>query len=227
VLSFGQAIPMMCICICTFIANSLDDVEKDKVNHPERPLPAGDLTPTFAAILYFIFLFSALFLIRSYIPEHISFWYYGLTAASISYGYIVDCLPSLKTTYVALMSSVLPLIVAAWHPGDARLYFVAGAIFLFTLGKETCMDIRDRAGDPTSFMHRFRPIPLAVFAFSLEGVGLLILATQIRRLGDIIDLLAMTSLLGMSSYYWFKFLSYRRAILLMRLQFVLGIYFLV
>lgn len=218
---------MLFICFCTFIANSLDDIEKDKVNHPERPLPARQLTPAFAVILYFISLLSALFIIRRYIPERVAFWYYGLTVISISYGYVVDFVPGLKAPYVGATVSVLALMLAAWYPSEKRLYFVAGAVFLFTTGKEICMDIRDRPGDPVSFMHRFRPMPLAIVAFSLEILGLLLLATQLRRPRDVLGLLAMVSMLALSGFYWFKVTSYRRAILLMRLQFILGIYFLI
>jgi UbiA prenyltransferase family protein len=226
VLSFGRATPLLFICMCTFIANSLDDVEKDRVNHPERPLPAHQLTPTFATILYFGSLLASLFLIRHYVPERFALWYYGLTVISTSYHYVVDFLPGLKAFYVAATVSFLPLMMAAWFPKEAKLYFVAGSAFLFTAGKEICMDIRDRRGDPISFMHRVKPLPLAIVAFSLEALGLFLLATQVRRSEDIIDVLAITSLLAISMFHWFKLANYKRAILLMRLQFIFAIYFL-
>ncbi len=218
---------MLFICFCTFIANSLDDEEKDEVNHPSVPLPARKLTPTFAVILYFSSLLSALFLIRHYIPERLAFWYYGLTVMSISYGYVVDFLPGLKAPYVAATVSLLPLMIATWYPSEVRLYFVAGAVFLFTAGKEICMDITDTPGDPISFMHMFRPRPLAIVAFSLQVLGVLLLATQAPDSRDTIDLLAMAFMLAISGFYWFKLTNYKRAILLMRLQFILGIYFLI
>ncbi len=88
------------------------------------------------------------------------------------------------------------------------------------------MDIKDRAGDATSFMHTLRPRPLAVAAFSLQLMGLILLAIQTRKLGDIIDLLAMAFLLVLSGVYWFRFASYKLAIVLMKLQFFVGLYFL-
>jgi geranylgeranylglycerol-phosphate geranylgeranyltransferase len=215
------------IAFFTFIANSLDDIEKDKVNHPERPLPAHQLTSTFAAILYFIALFCALFLIRYYVPERVAFWYYGLTAMSISYRYVVACLPGLKAFYVAATASILPLMIAAWYPNKERLYFVAGATFLLVAGKEMCMDIKDRPGDPLSFMHKFHAKQLAVVAFSLETLGLLLLLTQVRKSADLIDMLAMAFVLVLSSLHWFRLASYKRAIILMEFQLIFGIYFLV
>lgn len=226
-LSLGRATPILFICFCTFIANALDDIEKDRVNHPERPLPAQELTPAIAVTLYFIALFLALFLARHYVPERLAFWYYGLIAISISYGYIVDFCPVLKVPYVAATVSALPLMMTAWFPTETRLYFVVAAVFLFTAGKEICMDIRDRQGDPVSYMHRFKPAPLAIVAFTLEGLGLLVLMAQSRRTGDVIDSIVMTALLLLAITYWFKVANYRRAIFLMRLQFLLGIYFLI
>lgn len=226
-LSFGRAMPILFIALCTFIANDLDDVEKDKVNHPDRPLPAGQITLTFAAILYFIALFGALFLIRHFVPERIAFWYYLLTAMSISYRYIVDYVPGLKAPYVAATAALLPLMIASWYPNGGRLYFVAGAVFLLIMGKEMCLDIRDRAGDPLSFMHKIKPIPLAIVAFSLEVLGLFLLMTQARRPGDFLDLFAMASMLVLSGFQLFKLANYNRANMLMEFQLIFGIYFLI
>jgi len=203
-LSFGRAPPLLFICFCTFIANSLDDIEKDRINHPERPLPSCQLTPTFAAVLYFICLFSALFLVRRFVSERQDFWYYGLIALSISYRYVVECFPGLKAFYVAATASFLPLMIAAWYPGDARLYLVVAFAFLVITGTEMCMDIRDRAGDPISFMHKFGPKAVAIFAFSLEALGLLLLLTQIRKPSELVDLLAMASVLAVACLYWFR-----------------------
>jgi hypothetical protein len=225
--SLGKAIPLFFIAVCTFIANDLDDVEKDRVNHPERPLPARHLTPEFAAVLYFVSLAVALFSTRYFVTEGIAFWYYGLMILSISYGYIVECLPSFKTPYVSAASTVPVLIVATLFPNEPRFFVVAATAFLLTLGREICKDILDRAGDAISYMHRLKPTFLAIISFSLQLIGLFLLAFEIRKLGDIIALLTMTFLLTLSSVYWFKLARYRRATLLMKIQFFAGLYFLV
>jgi hypothetical protein len=225
--SFGRSIPLLFICMCTFIANDLDDAERDQVNHPERPLPAGHLRPAVAGFIYFTFLFLSLFSIKYYVTSGIAFLYYGLVTISISYGYVIECFPSLKAPYVAAASSVPVLIVAAWYPDEARLYILAISVFLVSLGRETCMDIADRAGDAISFMHRFKPRPLAVVAFCIEATGLLVLVTQVRNLRDIAPLLGTEVLLILAGVYWFKFASYKRAVLLMKMQLVVGLYFLI
>jgi 4-hydroxybenzoate polyprenyltransferase len=226
-LSFGRALPLLFIGMCTFIANDLDDIEKDRTNHPDRPLPARTLSPTFAVVLYFTCLASALFSTRHFVTPGIAFLYYTLTALSISYGYVVDGIPSLKAPYVATVSTIPVLILATFQPQEPRLYLVAVAMFLLTLGREVCMDIKDRAGDAVSVLHRFSPGTLAAVAFSLQTVALLLLAVKVRKTGDFVGLLAMAFLLSLSGVYWFKFASYRRAIIIMKLPLFVGLYFLI
>ena len=224
--SLGRAVPLLFSFMCTFIANDLDDVEKDRINHPDRPLPAGQITPVLAAVLYFVCLGLALFSTRHYVAPDIAFLYYVLIALLISYGYVVDSLPGLKAPYVATVTTIPVLIVATFYPDQSRLYGVAAAAFFLVIGREICMDIRDRPGDPVSFMHRFRPGPLAVAAFSLEGAGLLLLASHARRAGEIVALLIMTALLAQAGIFWFRLSRYRLAIILMKLQWVVGLYYL-
>src|SRR6185503_14687123 len=101
------------------------------------------------------------------------------------------------------------LIVTASYPKELKLYVVAVSIFLMTLGREICKDIRDRAGDPVSFMHRFRPKPLGKVAFSLQVLGLLLLALIGTKAAHVIDLVAMTLLLAVAAIYWFKSENYK------------------
>jgi geranylgeranylglycerol-phosphate geranylgeranyltransferase len=226
--SLGKAIPLLFISICTFIANDLDDIEKDRLNHPERPLPSGHVKPSFAVVLYFACLASALFATRFYVKPNTAFWYYVLLTLSISYGYVVDCFPGLKSLYVATTIAIPVLIVATSYPDERRLYLVAGSAFFFVLGRELCMDLVDRAGDAASFMHQIRPEPLAIAAFSSQAIGLLLLAMQAdKQLLDLVDLLLATSLLVLSSLYWFRLTSYKRAIVLMKAQLFIGLYFLI
>src|SRR5215212_9524095 len=74
--SVERGIPILFICICAFIANDLDDLEKDCINHPERPLPRGYLSPTFASVLYFASLGIALLSTSSYVELRSAWVYY-------------------------------------------------------------------------------------------------------------------------------------------------------
>jgi geranylgeranylglycerol-phosphate geranylgeranyltransferase len=227
VLSISEALPLLFICMCTFIANDLDDIERDRVNHPERPLPAGHLTAEFAAILFFISLGLALFSTRYFVPQEIAFWYYSLITLTISYRYVVGFLPSVKTVYTAIASSLPLLLIATSYPHEQKLRVAAASVFLFILAREICGDLQDRSGDAVSFMRRFSPLSLALTAFILQVLGLVLLAFQTSNRGDLIALISMTGLLTLSGVYWFKLARYRRATLLMKIQLFVGLYFLV
>ena len=224
--STGKALPLLFICMCTFVANDLDDLEKDQINHPDRPLPARQLTVEIAAVLYFLILAAALFSTRHFVTQGIAFWYYGLMTLSISYGYVVECLPSFKTVYVAIASSIPVLIVATTYPDEPQLRIAAGCVFLFILGREICGDILDRDGDAESFLHRFRPPRLALFAFLVEIFGLILLVTLIRHKGDVLVVVAIALLLAVSGVYWFRLGRGRLATYLMKIQLFVGLYFL-
>jgi geranylgeranylglycerol-phosphate geranylgeranyltransferase len=225
--SFRKAAPFLFIAVCTFIANDLDDLDRDRINHPNRPLPAGYISPVFAVTLYFIFLGLALTSIWWFISPGIDFFYYSAISLAISYGYISEYLPVVKPLFVAIAATVPILIVAASYPSESKLYVLAGSIFLLTLGREMCKDIRDRAGDPISIMHRFTPIRLGVIAFSLQWLGLLLLVILIHRAADLIDFVAMTLLLGLSTVLWFELKRYKLPLILMKIQLFVGLYFLV
>jgi len=223
----GKATPLLFISMCAFIANDLDDQETDRVNHPNRPLAAGLLNPSIAAVLYFICLGAALFSIRYQVESRIAFWYYALVIACISYSYIVEWVPILKAPYVAAASSVPILIVAASFPAEPRLRAVAMATSLFVLGREVCMDITDRTGDVASLLHNVSPIPLAIAAFLLQTAGVLLLRTYIRTVLDAADIIAIACVLLLSGIAWFNFRRERIAIALMKLPLLLGLYLLV
>lgn len=225
-LSIGRALPLLFICMCTFIANDLEDMEKDKVIYPDRPLPSRHLSTIVAGALYFTFLGLGLFSTRYFIPQDTAFWYYGLFTISISYGYFVLCFPGIKGPYVALAASIPIVIIARSYADEPKLYAIAGCVFLFMLGREICGDILDRDGDPVSFLHRFAPKPLALVAFCIEALGMILLTTAVRKAGDAIVLLAMTLILGVSAIYWFRLKRYTRAMLLMKVQLFVGLCFL-
>ena len=225
--SLGRAFPLLFVCMCAFIANDLDDLERDKINHPERPLPKGHLNPTVAAVLYFICLALVLFLTRHFVDERIAFWYYALVTLSISYFYVVEYLPSIKALYVAVAISVPILIVAVSYPDEQRLYLVAVAGFMFAFGRELCMDIEDRSADVVSVIHRIRPVSLAIFAFVAQTFGWTLLLVQVRRPLDVFAAVFMALVLIMSGIFWFGLKKHMAAIRLMKLQLLIGLYFLI
>ena len=226
-LSLGRSLPLFFIAACTFIINDIEDIEKDKINHPHRPLPSGQVSPPFVAVLYYLVLALALLTTRFFVTANgIAFWHYLLLTMSISYGYVVEYLPGLKAPYVAGASSIPVVILAAYYPRELELYIVAAAILIFTLGRELCMDLVDRPGDPSSFMHRIPPGRVAVGAFTCEAFGIVLVSLVATRRIDLSVVLAMIALFAFSCRDWFALRQPKRAIILMKLVIFCGLYFL-
>jgi geranylgeranylglycerol-phosphate geranylgeranyltransferase len=222
-----MASPLLLIAICTFIANDLDDIDKDRINHPNRPLPSGDVSTVLAAVMYFVFLASALLTVRAYVhPDTAAFEYYCLLVASISYGYVVDWFPGLKAPYVAGAITLPILIVVNAYPAEQKLYLFAVCVFLLNLGRELCKDIVDRPGDKPSFMHFIKPVRIAVVAFLSQAIGILLLTSQATRLGGLIALALMSATLFVGGWSWFRLRRHGTAIALMKLNLLFGMYFL-
>jgi 4-hydroxybenzoate polyprenyltransferase len=223
--SAEYALPILFICMATFVANDLDDVARDAVNHPTRPLPGRQLPTAMATGIFFGCLGAALLTTKHLIQEDLAFWYYGLTIASVTYGYIVDSFAALKTAYVAACASIPIVIVSRAFPADSTLPLVAAAVFLATVGRETCMDIRDRRGDKPSIMHRMNATSLAIAALAMQLVALGVLAASVRTPLHVVALVAMTLTLGLASWCWFR-VRWTLSIALMKVQFALGLAFL-
>jgi geranylgeranylglycerol-phosphate geranylgeranyltransferase len=224
--SLGMAIPLLFICMCTFVANDLDDLERDEINHPDRPLPMHTMGPTAAVVVYFSLLAAALFSTRHFVEARTAFWYYALITLSLSYGYVVEFAGGIKSLYVSAVMSIPVVVLARLFPAEPRLYLMAGAVFLLALGRELCMDIRDRSGDDSSFMHRLRPKPLAVAAFGLQAAGLSLLVAQARSAGAVLAIILMALLVLLAGASWFRLGNERYAITAMKLQFFVGLYLL-
>lgn len=225
--SVEMAIPVLFICICAFIANDLDDMEKDCINHPTRPLPRGYLSPTFAAVLFFTSLGIALLLTSSYVELRTAWVYYLFTIFMISYRFIVEYLPTAKAFFIAGVAVFPVLIIAPVYPDKLRLYIFAGATFFHVLGREICMNVLDRHGDPRSFFHRFTDKSQAIVAFANMAVSVMLLATLVVSQEHIFIFAVFTILLAMAGFYWFGRSEFERAVSITKIQMLVGLLFLI
>ncbi|MDZ8050843.1 MAG: geranylgeranylglycerol-phosphate geranylgeranyltransferase [Aulosira sp. ZfuVER01] len=126
--------------------NDYWDVDKDRIDHPERPLPSGRLSPEqvwWAALILFIGAvvaaiplgISCLILV---IVSSILLWYYSHIL--LQSGVLANFIVSTITAAVILLGSLVvdrPL---------AMLYPIC-FLFFYTLAKEIIWDLHDTAGD--------------------------------------------------------------------------------
>jgi geranylgeranylglycerol-phosphate geranylgeranyltransferase len=225
--SLQKALPFLFGSMCTFIVNALDDVEKDAINHPERPLPSGELKPALVTVVYFCCLAAALLSIRFGVGTHpISFFYYGLLVMAISYSYVVEYLPGLKPLYVALASTGPVIVLAQYYPRETALYPVALAGFFFVLGRELCKDLPDRPGDPVSILHTLEPRQVAVVSGGCQVAGIVLLSLQARTAAEWLDLLLMGTLIVLAYVSWLRRSRLATALGMMKGVIFLGLFFL-
>jgi geranylgeranylglycerol-phosphate geranylgeranyltransferase len=222
----AHSLPLLTISMSGFVINDLHDLEKDKTNHPQRPLPSETISPVAASILYFFLLALSLMLIKASIEPHNTYLYLLLLLALINYNYVVSYIPWLKDLYVATIG-VFPLFIlsslAQTGVGTAGIII---SLFLFLVGRELLMDIEDFDGDGETLVKKLGLVASEHVAFAFKFTGSLVLLLQVKDLwGTIIWFLVAGS--DLLSYFIWTRAELRTAILfIMKLQLLAGIYYL-
>lgn len=132
------------------IYNDLLDIETDKINQPNRPLPSGKVTPRMAKIASIVCI--GLSLAVAAIPGTQHLVHLGFFASVLILLFLYDQflkqIPLLKNVTVALLCATpifraTLLSQATFEP----LYATASFAFLFTLAREILKDLEDADGD--------------------------------------------------------------------------------
>ena len=164
--AFGA--PTFLIAISAYSLNDLHDLERDNKNHPDRPLPRGDVSPRTVVVFFFGLLATALVLIEALLPDAAQFLFSVSIITAMSYSYVISHVPMLKNVYVAT-ASILPLLVIREALGDlAPPLDLALPLFLFVAGIEMLSDIQDRAGDGRTVANRLGRVVTAILGFALK-----------------------------------------------------------
>jgi len=134
------------------IVNQIADIETDRINRPERPLPAGEITMRQAWIWFVALGSAALFLGAMVNPAYFACIVVTLPV-TVSYS-----LPPLRFKRLPFVANVviatprgLLLVVAGWAAGGGFLErdaWVLGALaWLYLVGAATTKDFADVEGD--------------------------------------------------------------------------------
>lgn len=178
VLVHGLAI--LLVCMIGFLINNLHDVEKDRQNHPERPLPRGAIAIEAGAVAFFVLLAAVLVLIRLEMPYGTAYLYVLGLLGMINYNYVVAYLWPLKNVYAAAVTTLPLFVIWRISPPAAPLAALALSLFLHTLAIEMLSDIRDQSGDaqtPVKWLGEARATLVALACKLAAGVLLLACAT--------------------------------------------------
>lgn len=218
--------PIFLISACTFILNDLNDIERDRINHSNRPLPLGTITPRAAAIAYMAIFVAAVGLIHALTEVSLHFLYLSTFLLAINYNTIVNYIAELKTAYVAATITLALILVCRIIGVELDISLLASA-FLFILGRELLMDVQDRAGDGLTIAKRFSPWSATWLAFGLQGISALILLLVAQAALETAAASIFTVLLFIVISEWWNENHRRRLLQLMQLQMLAGIAFLI
>ena len=146
-----QTIAWAALAVFAFIAggNSLNDYtdrEVDKIAHPERPLPSGQVTPR-----QVLFISAACFIVSflSSLTLNLPSTIIVVLAIILMMSYEVKLKKDALTgnLEIALLTGMLFLLGGAVVGMMERTYVIALLAFLATLGREIVKDIEDMDGD--------------------------------------------------------------------------------
>jgi geranylgeranylglycerol-phosphate geranylgeranyltransferase len=210
-----------------FVINDLHDIEKDKTNHPHRPLPSQQVTPVAACILYFFLLTLSLVLIKANVEPTHTYIYLIFLVGLINYNYVVSYIPWLKDFYVATIG-IFPLFILSSLLPEGRGHGpVIICLFLFLLGREMLMDIEDFGGDGETLVKKIGLGISAYAAFGAKFLGSLFLSRQIGDLWGAIILFAVVVSDLLFLFLWSRPTMRGVVLFCMKLQLLLGIYYLI
>ncbi len=139
------------------IINDIYDLEIDRINRPDRPLPAGDMTVSQARI-YLIVLFAAGVLFSWFISLE-TFLIAGPLSIPILFAYSARLKrqPLVGNLAVSFMLGLTFIYVGAAFGNIQATLVMAALAFGFTLIREIVKDLEDMAGDSRD---KARTLPL-------------------------------------------------------------------
>jgi len=225
--AFKHALPMLTICMSGFVINDLNDIDKDRENHPQSSLPSKKISEAGASVLYFTLLAISLLTIKLYVEASYVYLYLVLLLCLVNYNYVVAYCPILKTFYVAAVGLIPFIIISSIVQNGRSPLTVALSLFLFLLGREMLMDILDAEGDSGTLAIALGQKRSTAIGFTVKIIGSICLAFSIRNETDI-GIIAALVIIDICFLALWSFNQYRRAIIqAMKVQLILGLYYIV
>lgn len=147
--SLLQTLPFILMLAGEIAFNDCCDVEKDKVNKPQRPLVSGNISIFYAKITSICIIITSALL--GFLVYHTS-WQrivcFLVVACILSvYNMKHPVIALLKTIVTALATIITLSFVYTYHSINSGGSFFLVSAFFFILGRELMMDIRDMDGD--------------------------------------------------------------------------------
>jgi 4-hydroxybenzoate polyprenyltransferase len=145
--SFLLSLPVTLIAMGGFAVNDFFDKEKDSINAPHRAIPSGRLNPKEALGIGIISLFAgSLIAVICCTPLQILITGTTLILV-ILYSKVSMRAPMLKNAWTAVLCITPVIFDIVSFKLDNAFWLVVVACFVFNLGRELLMDLKDLVGD--------------------------------------------------------------------------------
>lgn len=168
---------LICMTAGAFAINDFDDIEKDRINHPERPLPSGTLLPHHAwwiAVTLFCIALGAA------IPLGLSCWIVVAISALLLWNYapILNISGILGNGVVAMIVAALIFFASLVAERPWAMLYPSIFLFFYILAKEIVWDIHDAEGDQQRQVRTIANLWGLTPAFSIAWglIGLLLIS---------------------------------------------------
>jgi geranylgeranylglycerol-phosphate geranylgeranyltransferase len=126
--------------------NDYFDRKIDKINHPSRPIPSGNISPDSALLLAFV-LFLVSLVLATFINIIVTFIVIANLAVMISYEVLSKAKGLAGNMTIAWLTGTTFLFGGAAVAAIEDTIVLAALAFLATLGREIAKDIEDMEGD--------------------------------------------------------------------------------
>ncbi len=152
------------------VINDIKDAPGDRINHPDRPLPRGDVSPKGALIFAALLApgaLSASFLIS---PAHGIAAFIPLVLLTL-YTLFLKGTPLLGNILISLLVAYTLIFGSIHSPDTAIIIIPAFCAFLLNFSREIIKDMQDRAGDLQTGLTTTAILPASILKAVLSGIS--------------------------------------------------------
>ncbi len=188
-----HTLPFIVMISAEIALNDCADIEKDRINKPQRPLVKGNINVNNALNITIAILTLGIVLgciVYKTSPKRL-LCFIAVSIALSCYNIKSKIIPLIKTIITATTTVLALSFVYTFIDIDFSKYFFLGAAFFFILGRELLMDIRDIEGDKL---------------FNYETLAVLCGAIRIRKTA-LLSLIMSSVCLGIMLIVRFSFMS--------------------
>lgn len=194
------------ICSTGFgnVINDIIDIDSDRISHPNRPLPLGEIS--IQSAWFYCILLVSIALISSFSVSSLHGWatVFPLILLAI-YALFLKATPIAGNLLVAILVAYTILYGALGAVGFSILIYPATMAFLLNFSREIIKDLQDYKGDKSSgvITSAILPIPALkaiIFICSIASISVLFFTISMKLFGNLYTVISMSFILTVHIY---------------------------